>query len=47
MMQPPSIGATNGGLGFTVEFPFGDESSLCQVMGDQYSGGVTCRRVGC
>lgn len=35
MMQPPSIGATHGGLGFTVEFPFGDESSLCQVMGDQ------------
>jgi hypothetical protein len=35
MMQPPSIGALNCGLGFTVEFPFGDESSLCQVMGDQ------------
>jgi hypothetical protein len=35
MMRPPSIGATNGGLGFTVEFPYGDESSLCQGMGDQ------------
>jgi hypothetical protein len=35
MMQPPSIGATSGGVGFTVEFPFGDGSSLCQVSGDQ------------
>jgi hypothetical protein len=35
MMRPPSLGATNGGLGFTVEFPFGDQSSLCQVMGHQ------------
>ncbi|HEY3747341.1 MAG TPA: hypothetical protein VGL17_13910 [Gemmatimonadaceae bacterium] len=35
MKQPPSIGASSGGLGFTVEFPFGDASSLCQVMGKQ------------
>jgi hypothetical protein len=35
MQQPPSLGATSGGLGFTVEFPYGDGSSLCQVMGDQ------------
>jgi hypothetical protein len=40
MQQPPSLGATTGGatpggLGFTVEFPYGDVSSLCQVMGDQ------------
>lgn len=35
MMQPPSSGASAGGQGFTVEFPFGDRSSLCQVMGTQ------------
>lgn len=35
MMQPPSIGASSGGQGFVVEFPFGDRSSLCQVMGTQ------------
>ena len=35
MMQPPSLGASAGGLGLTVEFPFGDESSLCQFFGDQ------------
>lgn len=35
MMQPPSIGASSGGQGFTVEFPFGKRSSLCQVMGTQ------------
>ena len=36
MMQPPSVGATGGGLGLTVEFPYGDaESSLCQFLGDQ------------
>jgi hypothetical protein len=31
MMQPPSIGATSSGQGFTVEFPYGMRSSLCQV----------------
>lgn len=35
MMQPPSIGASAGGLGLTVEFPYGNESSLCQFFGDQ------------
>jgi hypothetical protein len=35
MQQPPSLLATNGGLGFTVEFVFGKESSLCRAMGDQ------------
>ena len=31
MNRPPSLLATCGGAGFTVEFPFGDQSSLCQV----------------
>jgi hypothetical protein len=35
MRQPPSLGGSHGGLGFTVEFPYGDTSSLCQVMGDR------------
>ena len=35
MQQPPSLMATNGGLGFTVEFPFGEESSLCRVKGEE------------
>ena len=35
MMQPPSVGASAGGMGLTVEFPFGDVSSLCQFFGDQ------------
>lgn len=35
MMQPPSIGASSGGQGFTVEFPYGAKSSLCQVIGTQ------------
>lgn len=35
MVQPPSVGASAGGLGLTVEFPYGDESSLCQFFGDQ------------
>lgn len=35
MMRPPSVGASSGGQGFTVEFPFGSRSSLCQVIGDQ------------
>jgi len=35
MQQPPSLGASAWGSGFTVEFPFGEQSSLCQVMGDQ------------
>lgn len=35
MMQPPSLGASCGGQGFVVEFPFGDRSSLCQVTRTQ------------
>lgn len=35
MMQPPSVGASAGGLGLAVEFPYGDESSLCQFFGDE------------
>ena len=35
MMQPPSVGASAGGLGLTVEFPYGDASSLCQFLGGQ------------
>jgi hypothetical protein len=35
MQRPPSLCATAGGLGCTVEFPFGDQSSLCQMKGDQ------------
>ena len=35
MKQPPALLATAGDRGFTVEFPWADESSLCQVMADQ------------
>ena len=35
MQQQPSLGATSGGLGFTVEFPYGNSTSLFQGMGDQ------------
>ncbi len=35
MMQPPSLGASSSGQALTVEFPFGERSSLCQVMGTQ------------
>lgn len=35
MKQPPSIGASSGGTGLAVEFPFGDRSSLCQMTGTQ------------
>lgn len=35
MQQPPSLMASGGGNGLTVEFPFGDFSSLCQFQGDQ------------
>ena len=33
MNKPPSLGGTAGGLGLTVEFPFGNESSLCRMRG--------------
>ena len=35
MMQQPSLGATSGKDGLTVEFPFGDVSSLCQMKADE------------
>ena len=35
MNQPPALLANAGGAGFTVEFPYGDQSSLCQAMADQ------------
>ena len=35
MKQPPSLMASAGGEGLTVEFPFGEFSSLCQLNGDQ------------
>lgn len=35
MNRPPAVSATAGGRGFTVEFPFGERTSLCQVRGDQ------------
>lgn len=35
MTQPPAVAASAGGLGLTVEFPYGDGSSLCQFFGDQ------------
>ena len=47
MMAPPSIGASSDGRQFVVEFPFGDRSSLCQVMGTQphplYGNGLFVR----
>lgn len=35
MTEPPSLGATAGGPGLTVEFPYGEASSLCQFIGDK------------
>ena len=35
MNRPPALLATAGGAGFTVEFPYGSQSSLCQVKADQ------------
>ena len=35
MNQPPALLGSAGGAGFTVEFPYGDQSSLCQAMADQ------------
>ena len=36
MQQPPALLATSGETGFTVEFPFGDVSALCQVECDTH-----------
>ena len=35
MNQPPALLANSGGAGFTVEFPWSDQSSLCRAMADQ------------
>lgn len=35
MRQPPSLGASSGDLGLTVEFPYGDGSSLCQFSAEE------------
>lgn len=35
MQQLPSLLATAGGAGLTVEFPYGEVSSLCQMKGDE------------
>lgn len=35
MVTPPAVAASAGGLGLTVEFPFGEGSSLCQFFADQ------------
>lgn len=35
MLQPPSVAASVDNLGITVEFPFGEESSLCVFLGTQ------------
>ncbi len=35
MNQPPALLATSGGAGFTVELPYGAQSSLCQAVADQ------------
>jgi hypothetical protein len=34
MQDPPSLGASGGGSSLTVEVPYGDFSSLCQMSGD-------------
>jgi hypothetical protein len=36
MKRPPSLHASNGGLSFTVEFPYGEMSSLCKVTGESH-----------
>jgi hypothetical protein len=35
MQRPPSICASNGGLGLSVEFPFDNQSSLCEFKGTE------------
>jgi hypothetical protein len=34
MMKPPALMANSGDLGLTVEFPYGAESSLCEMRAD-------------
>lgn len=35
MDKPPARTAAADGLGFSVEFPFGDSTSVCRIVGDQ------------
>lgn len=35
MQQPPAVMATGGGLGVTIEFPYGRRTSLCQMKADE------------
>ena len=35
MRQPPAVRASSGGQELTVEFPFGEKTSLCQIIGEQ------------
>jgi hypothetical protein len=35
MRSAPALAANAGGAGFTVEFPYGEQSSLCRAMADQ------------
>ena len=35
MQRPPALVATGGGPGLTVEFPYGEGSSLCEMKGGQ------------
>ncbi|HPX37702.1 MAG TPA: hypothetical protein PLH92_07515 [Mycobacterium sp.] len=34
MLQPPAVSATSAGQGLAVEFPFGDQTSLCRLSGE-------------
>lgn len=44
MRQPPAVKASATGQGLTVEFPYGQKTSLCQMMGGQshplYGNGI-------
>jgi hypothetical protein len=45
MQKPPTLLATGGGLGFTAEFIYGKDSSICRCMSDEshpvYGSGLT------
>ena len=40
MMQPPSAGASNGGNGLVVEFPFGESTSLCKMTSEEVNPNI-------
>ncbi len=44
MCQPPAVKASSAGQALTVEFPYGQQASLCQMMGGQphplYGNGI-------